>query len=81
MYSKQNDGRADIQAVELLGEVTRYSVFRQIIKENFNIAELKRTMHSQEFLSKGATIYGVWKQTGGKDGLINFDFESYRKEI
>ena len=28
MYSKQNDGRADIQAVELLGEVTRYSVFQ-----------------------------------------------------
>ena len=81
MYGQENNGHTDIQAVELLGEVTRYSVLQQMIIENFRVTELKRTLHSQEFLSKGATIYGVWKQTDGQEGLTNFNFEPYRINI
>ena len=42
--------------IELLGDCTRTPIFKEVIEKTFQKQELMRTMHSQEFLAKGATV-------------------------
>ena len=46
----------DITKVELLGDVSRTTIFQDVIKEAFEIDSLNRTMHSQNTIAKGASV-------------------------
>ena len=53
----------EVDTIELLGEVTRTTVFKATIEEVFERVQLSRTMHSSEFMVKGASRLAA-KQTG-----------------
>ena len=42
-----------IDAVELVGDVTRTPTIHDIIKTVFDVSELKRTLNSQEYIARG----------------------------
>ena len=45
----------EVDTIELLGEVTRTTVFKATIEEVFDSVQPSRTMHSSEFMVKGAS--------------------------
>ena len=59
---------SDISRVELLGDCTRIQIFKDVIGKKFQNQELRRTMHSTEFLAKGGTILAALKS-----GMISDD--------
>ena len=53
----------EVDTIELLGEVTRTTVFKATIEEVFDRVQPSRTMHSSEFMVKGASQLAA-KKTG-----------------
>ena len=55
--SQQGISVADIDSVELVGDTTRTTIFMEMIKEIFQKENLSRTLHSVNWLAKGAGVY------------------------
>ena len=55
--SQQGISQADIDTVELVGDTTRTTIFMEMIKEIFDKENLSRTLHSVNWLAKGAGVY------------------------
>ena len=47
---------SDIGIIELLGDCTRSPFILRLIEEKFERTDLRRTMHSTEFLARGAAV-------------------------
>ena len=53
LQEKYNFNKEHLWRIELLGDTSRTPCFMKIIKDEFAMADLNRTMHSQEYLARG----------------------------
>ena len=76
LSDKQGINVDQLHGVELLGEVTRTTKFRDIIGEAFECGadNMKRTMNSQEAVVKGATAFAA-KLSGDLQEQLPFEIQ------
>ena len=70
---KEALGDQQIDMVELLGDATRTPIFGTQIEEVLGPSSMCRTMHSNEFMAKGAAQLASFK--AGKISKENFKLE------
>ena len=79
--SKQGINVADIDSVELVGDTTRTTIFMEMIKGIFEKENLSRTLHSVNWLAKGAGVYAQIQSGLMSNNQFTLEIESKDTEI